>query len=54
MTRVEPNFVRGKDPESELQNAIKDEICNILKIKGFKYLILNNFGLDIAVFIDCV
>lgn len=52
----EPNIAKGYDAESSFQRAIKEEIEKMLdqkRIEGtlIEYFILENFGLDIAVFI---
>jgi hypothetical protein len=49
---VEPEIVQGEQPEDTLQKAIVMEIRSLLDRAACRYVLLENFGLDIAVFIQ--
>lgn len=52
MLTPEPVIIKGQDPELSLHNAIVAEVRRLLTQAGVKFLLLEEFGLDIAVFIQ--
>mgnify|MGYP001114247857 CR=1 FL=1 len=48
---VEPDIIQGKNPEASLQAAVSSEVHSILAQAEVEYIFLENFGLDIALFI---
>jgi len=48
----EPEINKGEHPEASLQKAIVAEIQNIFAVENIKYILLENFGFDIGVFIQ--
>jgi hypothetical protein len=47
----EPNLVRGQQPEQALGEALMTEVASLLTQAEVKFILLENFGLDIAAFV---
>jgi hypothetical protein len=48
----EPNITRGRHPENALQFAVVNESKALLRSTNVRFILVEGFGLDVALFIE--